>query len=1046
MVQVFMHSLVSILASLDFIGLATKSTFMLLLASIACWLLRHNSASMRHRIWTLGIAGSLLTPIVASLFPQLSIAILPTKTGEVVTELIDQPIGFQSTTIINSNPSQPPDSTLLDSGLSRGKDDNEVQSLGIEMRRQSIRSLDSVLSRIPEKASNSHLLMLVWGVGVAIVLLPFLFAVVLQCVRRRYLETIRDPEWQTTVKRLSRQLGLRTNVQAFTSIQQSVPAVYGAVFPYLVMPIGWRQWSDTQLECVLLHELAHVKRRDVAAQYLGRIGAAVYWFNPLAWYALRQLRIERELACDDWVLQTGTRASEYASQLLQTCRMARWSPMNLGVAMTHSARLDDRIVAVLDETRCRVLPTKSICCLATVVMVAVAIAIGVPVLVAGPSSQADMAVQTKGSNEKAADQAIASTNSRKHDTVTVRGHVLHGATPIEGATISLYQRFIAEGFYKDWHPREILDMQPKIVAISGKNGEFEFTISSADLVDTPKSIWPNPLDMIQVVASKVGMGVGWCKLKELNDRKKVWIRNTVPVHGRVIDLEGQPVRGVDIRVLAIQGKAPAYSYLAQPTWTGLTQNVVSDDSGRFTIVGLPTNTEDIRLYAQSPSIATKIFRVDLSDSEASVDVIVEPTKPIVGTIVDVDSRKPIAGAVVYGNDERMLSLVRAITNERGEYRLLGLPKSKKYSLTVHSLQPSPYLIRYSDIADTPGLTPLVSNMTMRKGVPVHVKVIDKRTRELLYPELHYSPTTDNPNYRESTRELYSPTDCYSNFHSADADGIVHFYAYEGRGLINIKLQGSGGYLPVGNRADLTEHVKTDITFAFSMGSHATAVIEARSDDSPLELTLEADPGETLTIRLVDESGKPVAGASGVNQHFNSYFNSRNGDMMAREDKPGPYYETGHGTQINGDSFTVHMLESNKPRLLAFTHLERKLMAMSIGDLDKPVEQITLKPWATVTGRVLDNNGNPLANTEVAVNYPSVKAEGNWPLQPKGKTDARGRFAIDRLIPGVEQTLTVDGMSIVTPESTRVVPSSGETIDLKDLKVQPVSPLSPSPSK
>jgi hypothetical protein len=93
-------------------------------------------------------------------------------------------------------------------------------------------------------------------------------------------------------------------------------------------------------------------------------------------------------------------------------------------------------------------------------MLLVTIAIGVPVLVAGPTSQTDKVEEAKGSGDKTVDPAFASISPRKHETMTFRGQVLHGSTPIEGATISLHQRFIAEGFYKDWHPRDVLDVEP----------------------------------------------------------------------------------------------------------------------------------------------------------------------------------------------------------------------------------------------------------------------------------------------------------------------------------------------------------------------------------------------------------------------------------------------------------------------------------------------------------------------------------------------------------------------------------------------------------
>src|SRR5262249_59448889 len=75
------------------------------------------------------------------------------------------------------------------------------------------------------------------------------------------------------------------------------------------------KWS---MECrwiVMAHELTHVKRRDCLMQALAQLVCAVYWFNPLVWFAAWRLRVERELACDDHVLEAGAKASGYASPL-----------------------------------------------------------------------------------------------------------------------------------------------------------------------------------------------------------------------------------------------------------------------------------------------------------------------------------------------------------------------------------------------------------------------------------------------------------------------------------------------------------------------------------------------------------------------------------------------------------------------------------------------------------------------------------------------------------------------------------------------------------
>jgi hypothetical protein len=115
-------------------------------------------------------------------------------------------------------------------------------------------------------------------------------------------------------------------------------------------------WSRARLHAVLLHELAHIRRRDGFAQMLSLCACAIYWPNPLVWMGARRLRREAEMAADDAVLMGGVKASQYAGDLLELAREFRTRrPIISGTAlfMTAPSALEARVESVLASTTLR---------------------------------------------------------------------------------------------------------------------------------------------------------------------------------------------------------------------------------------------------------------------------------------------------------------------------------------------------------------------------------------------------------------------------------------------------------------------------------------------------------------------------------------------------------------------------------------------------------------------------------------------------------------------------------------------------------------------
>ncbi|HEX4420762.1 MAG TPA: penicillin-binding transpeptidase domain-containing protein [Kofleriaceae bacterium] len=137
------------------------------------------------------------------------------------------------------------------------------------------------------------------------------------------------------------------------SMQIEAPIVVGAFDPVVVVPAASIAWSAERWRVVLLHELAHVRRRDGLANLIAQLACAAHWIDPLAWLAARRLREDRELAADDAVLRDGARASTYAEHLIALAAGARHELGAAALAMADASRFEARVVALLDADRSR---------------------------------------------------------------------------------------------------------------------------------------------------------------------------------------------------------------------------------------------------------------------------------------------------------------------------------------------------------------------------------------------------------------------------------------------------------------------------------------------------------------------------------------------------------------------------------------------------------------------------------------------------------------------------------------------------------------------
>ncbi|MDB5304622.1 MAG: peptidase, partial [Phycisphaerales bacterium] len=119
------------------------------------------------------------------------------------------------------------------------------------------------------------------------------------------LPEVRDPEIIRAVGQCATLLRLRRSPIVLEAPVGTGPALAGVLRPRLLLPAAaLRGLGRNELRLVVLHELVHLRRGDLALNWLLAVLHAVHWFNPLVWFTFARLRGDRELACDELVLST----------------------------------------------------------------------------------------------------------------------------------------------------------------------------------------------------------------------------------------------------------------------------------------------------------------------------------------------------------------------------------------------------------------------------------------------------------------------------------------------------------------------------------------------------------------------------------------------------------------------------------------------------------------------------------------------------------------------------------------------------------------------
>ncbi len=1042
------------------VDVSIKVVFLALFAAAGMAILRVKNNHIRHRVWTVVLLGMLLMPALVQVVPSLA-APFP------VPAFLRRPT--ESVAVSKSEPREhdpPSPATFLTPG--------EIETLpNVSNEPTSVLVAPAVIaeesSAAPASSGDT-----VAADGVSIdwhsvlqatcsVLIATYFFVTFALAIRLLIGMLRATKLANSACGLNQadiQIDLPPRVLLCESDSIRVPITVGYWKARVILPVCWRDWSDEKLAAVLQHEMAHIARGDCLINLLAEWNRRLYWFHPLAGWLIRRLSDLAERNCDDAVIaSTGDRIS-YASHLLEIAASAmtpNGRKIQAGASMARSSNVETRIDAILDTERplAKRVGWRGTLLLFTLVLpvvwVSAALRTATPQEPSEPvekplATAKKEAAEPEKNQERGTNSASGKGNdkSKKRNTAkrfTVRGRVVDSdGKAVPKATV--YVVYSAYKYKSTPQDQTIPDHDERARTRANAEGHFEMSY---------EGFWFSNRDGtgFNVVAIADGFAPAWITARDTKEIEEPLVlrlqRESQPLAGRVVDLEGQPIPGVTV-TLKLLGRAEPGSvnrWLSElpalrakgrlPTgnqsigeWEyqgdvgrfslqaaliektpGLSHQVVTGQDGRFQFDRLGNDRLAV-LELHSPTIVTSTIQVltrtmkpveargilstlmfpqyiarDHTYFGTKFDFVAAPCQPIEGVVRDKDTDKPVAGVRVVP--------YTLVGNGLSDHRRRGATTDRQGRFRIT------------------GMPTATGNQQSRN----QLKVIPQKEQP------YFARTIDVPKSnglqtiqmamelkrgvwvtgRLTDRETGEPIK-YASFDYFPLLSNSHAEQYNNYDPNVIRISPSGRrfrteengmfrVLAIPGKGILTARCGAP-SRSYRKGFGATEIDVPHSKNRQVFETYDRCIVRTHhALRLLDiaEAVERIECSLEVDPGQSLEF-----ELFDPDGKPLEGAEwrglksgsTGRGS-VEGNRAVLGSLAKDYTRTVIFYHLQRQLgLAVTVNGVpdDLSPRKIKLLPCATLTGRILDADTSP-------VNAAEVTAEMVFPNPPESMTDASG---------------------------------------------------------
>lgn len=880
-----------------------------------------------------------------------------------------------------------------------------------------------------------------YALGVGVMLVRLILASLRANRLGHHAQRIEDSPLVTTLNALAQQWSMKIVPALARAEEIVIPKVIGVLRPTILLPTSALSGlSPAELELILAHELAHVRRYDMWIYLLQRFAESVLFFNPLLWYLSRRISVLREFCCDEMACQSASSPAstfesrvEYATALLRIAELAqRHSPTkpdltSLAASGKSPSEIRRRIARLFGEPLREPLPVSHTGLLA---LIALACALPLASLVsASPAETPAKAVQkteTPTPDKK--------TNPAKAKTSEVRTFRLNVVDP-DGTPV----------------PHALIEARtdPAVKSDQIERGSYVRKSTYGPFVKTDEQgvlqiQLPERLKRFNLSIEQPGFGPYWASWSLVPHRDPILAEFTAQldkawtVGATIVDQNGKPIADATVKPSLEFKKRPGHN-----SQLGVGTRITTDAKGQWSYPHIPDSQAEIHFEVTHPDYSP--WRGRLSRTEYSVkknaspsgQIVLNQGLTIVGVVTD-EQGNPIPDALV--RTKFMNALRKTTTDENGVYILSGCePKMARVVVSAKGRA-----MELKDVRVAADLEPV--DFILKPGGKIRIRVIDEQGKGVPKSRIFFQrwrgqneffefdhvnqyadengvwewneapldefvadicrtggmQLTDQKLIAREKEYLFSPPQTLvisgKVIDAKTKKPIKQFHVTHGRPLEKTQTRvfwnttegfesRDGKYELRINRDDPFNQVRIEAD-----GYRVAVSREIKPYEGNVTFDFALEPAQEITARIQTPAGKPASDAEisiGIAGTQIAILNGKVRDLST------------YATRVHADAEGQFEIPSREePFQLVITHPEG--FAYLASENGKIPDSIQLTAWARLEGTFrVDQKIAPQATLSIMGNGINVHSDEEPSIYTQNivQTDQNGRFVFERVFPG-----------------------------------------------